>query len=401
ARDRTASSCSCSMARTSAVWATRILRWSIFNPSCAISADSMLRTTCFGCTSLIVSTWISLTSPSGVTTTRADSTPVRLAIRFSARLIPHGSGMCPLPPVRGSGSRSDDPFGVSAVLGSTRHLSPVATWFRPAALARYSARSAAELVVHLLKVVQLHEQHRERIAGPVAARHLARQPVSQHPERGEPGQRVHGRLKLRLRRLFVEVRRTRLERRPAQHRGIRERPARGIAARPAVPRSPVGRETDLPQNRLRLLAARPLAGGVHLERRAYLHCSRQLLVHHRQPRPSRLGRPHDLAAPEQLLARPEQRVVEASLARQDVHEPQLDAIHRYGPRDPLERAQPPHLAEPPAGLGLLGEQPERPARRRAPVAAPPLGGAAEVGRLLGHPPPAPLPHPGPTAPRAG
>src|SRR5256885_12150043 len=92
ARVRTASSCICSIGRTSAVCATLILRWSILRPSCAIRADSMFRTTCFACWSLLVSTWISLTSPSGVTTTRADSTPVRLVIRFSARFTPQGSG---------------------------------------------------------------------------------------------------------------------------------------------------------------------------------------------------------------------------------------------------------------------------------------------------------------------
>src|SRR5438876_8633264 len=68
----------------------------------------MLRTTCFGCMSLEVSTWISLTSPSGVTTTRAERTPVRPAIRFSARLTPHGSGVWP-GGVSGSASRSSAP----------------------------------------------------------------------------------------------------------------------------------------------------------------------------------------------------------------------------------------------------------------------------------------------------
>src|SRR5690348_5091125 len=51
----------------------------------------MFRTTCLGCMSFCVSTWISLTSPCGVTTTRADNTPVRLVMRFSARFTPHGS----------------------------------------------------------------------------------------------------------------------------------------------------------------------------------------------------------------------------------------------------------------------------------------------------------------------
>src|SRR5881296_3201119 len=78
--------------RTSAVCATLILRWSIRIPSCAISADSMFRTTRFASRSLWVRTWISLTSPCGVTTTRADSTPVRLVSRFSTRFTPHGSG---------------------------------------------------------------------------------------------------------------------------------------------------------------------------------------------------------------------------------------------------------------------------------------------------------------------
>src|SRR2546430_8688099 len=75
----------------------------------------MLRTTCFGCMSLVVSTWISLTSPSGVTTTRADSTPVSPAIRLSARFTPHGSGVWPAG-VRGRASRSAAPPGVSAGL---------------------------------------------------------------------------------------------------------------------------------------------------------------------------------------------------------------------------------------------------------------------------------------------
>src|SRR5437667_5537610 len=75
----------------------------------------MLRTTCFGCMSLEVSTWISLTSPSGVTTTRAERIPVRPAIRFSARFTPHGSGVWP-GGVSGRASRSGAPPGVSAGL---------------------------------------------------------------------------------------------------------------------------------------------------------------------------------------------------------------------------------------------------------------------------------------------
>src|SRR6266511_406876 len=61
----------------------------------------MLRTTCLGAMSLLVSTCTSLTSPNGVTTTRADSTPVRPVVRLSTRLMPHGS-VCPVPSGQGS-----------------------------------------------------------------------------------------------------------------------------------------------------------------------------------------------------------------------------------------------------------------------------------------------------------
>src|SRR2546430_1131400 len=365
ARDRIASSCSCSMGRTSAVWATLILRWSIFKPSCAISADSMLRTTCFGCVSDMVSTWISLTSPIGVTTTRADKTPVRLAIRFSARFTPHGSGLC-APPV----ARRE--VGVA-------HVRPALERRPPQHLV---ARLVAELVVHLLEVVQVHEQQGKRLAGAVAARHLARQPVPQHPERGEPRQAVFGRLKLRLRRRLVEVRRTRLEGRALQRRPLRKRLTRPITARTAVPRPPVGREPDLLQHALYLLGTRPALGDEHHERLPHPHALRDRIVHHRLERARGLGRPHDLAAPEQLLPGPEQRMVETPLARQDVHQAQLDAVHGNRPRDPLERPQPPHLAEPLARVALLPQQLERQAPRRAPMPASLLGEPAEVRLLL-------------------
>src|SRR5512144_3425859 len=57
-----------------------------------MSADSMLRTTCLGGTSGEAKTCTSLISPCGVTTMLADNTPVRPAIRFSARFTPQGSG---------------------------------------------------------------------------------------------------------------------------------------------------------------------------------------------------------------------------------------------------------------------------------------------------------------------
>src|SRR2546422_2063866 len=71
----------------------------------------------------MVSTWISLTSPSGVTTTRADRTPVRLVIRFSARFTPQGSGAWG-GGASGSGSRCSAPSVLETVTLalSRRHL---------------------------------------------------------------------------------------------------------------------------------------------------------------------------------------------------------------------------------------------------------------------------------------
>src|SRR3989442_11609099 len=68
----------------------------------------MLRTPCFGCMSLRVRTWTSLTSPSGVVTTRAERMPVSVVIKFSIRFMPQGSGVPPpVPPPRGNGSWSE------------------------------------------------------------------------------------------------------------------------------------------------------------------------------------------------------------------------------------------------------------------------------------------------------
>src|SRR2546429_301263 len=71
------------------------------------------------------------------------------------------------------------------------------------------------------------------------------------------------------------------------------------------------------------------------------------------PCPPRLRGASDLAPPEQLVARAQQRVVEAALARQDVHEPDVDAVHRHRPGDRFQTAQPAHLAEAPAVVRFL------------------------------------------------
>src|SRR5437660_3136504 len=467
ARVRTASSCISSMGRTPAVWATLILRWSILTPSCAISADSMFRTTCFGCMSLEVSTWISLTSPSGVTTTRAERIPVRPAIRFSARFTPHGSGVW-AGGVSGRAPRSSAPPGVSAGLDgvtspssrgnlvASHGLGPVQRAVglhehvlalgppprrqlghpdahrhealgiaqiaphhfhagahlvghhpRPlhagvhqhhhelvAAIARREVgrpdvrrafsrgslqhvvpRLVAEPVVHLLEIVQIHEQHRERIVRAVAAGHLAGEAVAQHPIRGQPRKPVHASLQLRLPAHLVEIRRARFERGAPRRGRLSERAAGGVTARAAVPGPAVGREPDLLEHGCDRFGRRPVTVAQDRECLAYSDAARHGLLHHRPSRPRRLRRPHDLAPPEQLVRRPQERVFEAALARQDVHEPHVDAVHRHRPGDRFQTTKPAHLTEPPAGVRFLHQQLPRPATRRAQVPPP----------LLGHP----------------
>src|SRR2546422_5959609 len=83
----------------------------------------MLRTTCFGCMSLLVSTCTSLTSPSGVATTRADSTPVSPVIRFSRRFIPHGSGV-PVPSGKSGLSCAGEGLDVTSTAHPPRPLHP-------------------------------------------------------------------------------------------------------------------------------------------------------------------------------------------------------------------------------------------------------------------------------------
>ncbi len=53
----------------------------------------MFRTSCLGARPDWASTCTSLTSPSGVVTTRAERIPSRLVSRFSARRTPQGSGI--------------------------------------------------------------------------------------------------------------------------------------------------------------------------------------------------------------------------------------------------------------------------------------------------------------------
>ena len=59
----------------------------------------MFRTSCFGWSPACARMWTSLTSPSGVVTTRAERMPSRLVSRFSARRTPQGSGMASTAPL--------------------------------------------------------------------------------------------------------------------------------------------------------------------------------------------------------------------------------------------------------------------------------------------------------------
>src|SRR6266699_2788865 len=185
---------------------------------------------------------------------------------------------------------------------------------------------------------------------------------------------------MRQRRLAIQVGRARLQRRPPLRRRRRELLAGGVTARPTIPRPAVWRQADLLEDLLDLLGRRLVAIAMHREHGA--HRDGHPFGQHRPRRPRRLGRAHDLAAPEQLLARTEQRMVETPLARQDVDEHEIDLIDAHRPRDRLELAQAPDLAEAAARMAFLHEQVERQPPRGAPEAAPFFGNAAEVERLL-------------------
>src|ERR1051325_4437548 len=127
----------------------------------------MFRTTCFGCISLVVSTWISLNSPNGVTTTRADKMPVSPAIRFSARFTPHGSGAWP-GGVSGRASRSSAPPGVSAGLDGVTSRSS-----RGTLVASHALGAIQRAVGRHQHVLVLGPPPRRELGHPDAHRHEA------------------------------------------------------------------------------------------------------------------------------------------------------------------------------------------------------------------------------------
>ena len=122
--------------------------------------------------------------------------------------------------------------------------------------------------------------------------------------------------------------------------------------------------------------------GLDLERGP--HARHQGLVHHRVAAPGRLGAGQELPAPEQLLPRARQRVVQRPLGREDVHEAQVQPVHRHRPGHRLERVQPAELAEPPAGVARLLQQRQRQTAGGAQVPPPLLRHPLEEGRLVQH-----------------
>src|SRR6266550_5371037 len=341
----------------------------------------MLRTTCLGATSLLVRTCTSLTSPSGVATTRADNTPVSPVIRFSSRFIPHGSA-CPVPSGKGSWAVTwfaPPPHpdllhrGAHFLTHPQRPLFPRPHQYHNELVSAIAARHVGgpdvggalarrlaqhhvpglvpEPVVHLLEVVEVQKEYGKVLPGPVTPGNLVREPVAQHPERRQSRERIHRRLLLRQRRLTLEIAGARLERRPPLRRRDREFVTRRIPARARIPRPAVGRQPNLVEDLFHRLDARP--GAVHLDVERRTDLDLDACGEHRRGRARRLRGADDLAPAEQLLLGAEQRMVETALARQDVHEAEVDAVDRNGARDPLQRAEPANLAEAPARLPLF------------------------------------------------
>src|SRR5207245_2145953 len=298
----------------------------------AISADSMLRTTCFACWSLVVSTWISLTSPSGVTTTRAESTPVRLVIRFSARFTPHGSGAWG--GVNGIASRFSAPSGLEGV---TLSVPPSPPGFAPRPWrgtahgqpprARLPSPGPAPARTPPPPRSPSPAPRRSPGSGPCPRRWPAPCPLRPRPPPPACAPAPARTPRPRRAGLLVEIGGARPERRASQRGGVGERPARRVPARAAVPRLAVRREPDLLQDGFHRFRLWPVPVLGDRERLGDLHPARHRFLHHRGARPRRLRRPHDLAPPEQLVPRTQQRMVEAPLARQDVHEAQVQTIH--------------------------------------------------------------------------
>ncbi len=198
------------------------------------------------------------------------------------------------------------------------------------------ARLVPEPVVHLLEVVEIEEQHGKMIARAVAARDLVGQPVAQHAERRQAGQRVHRRLLLRQRGLALEIAGARFERRPPLCRRDGKLLARRIAARARVPGPAVRREPDQVDDLVHQLLRRLLRAGLDREGGADLDLDP--VGQDRRQGARRLGRPHDGAPAEQLFLGAEQRVIETPLAGQDIDETQVDPIDPHGPRDAFEGA---------------------------------------------------------------
>ena len=77
-------------------------------------------------------------------------------------------------------------------------------------------------------------------------------------------------------------------------------------------------------------------------------------------------------------------MIQRSFGRQDVHEAEVEPVHRHRPRHRLERVQPAELPEPAAGVAGLLQQGQRQAARGAQVTPPLLRYPLEEDRLAQH-----------------
>ena len=86
--------------------------------------------------------------------------------------------------------------------------------------------------------------------------------------------------------------------------------------------------------------------------------------------------------------RTRERMVQRPLGRQDVHEAQVQPVHRHRPGHRRERVEPADLPEPPARVARLLQQRQRQPAGRAQVPPPLLGHPLEERRLRQHAHPA-------------
>ncbi len=245
------------------------------------------------------------------------------------------------------------------------------------------ARLVAVLVVHLLEAVEVEEQHREPLVAPLAALDLERQPVPQHPVGREPGQRVHRRRPLRLVRPALLVRRALPHATPAPAPPPRRTAGR---CRTRTPGSPTGARSGPARSASRIAAT---ASGSGTGRRGLMaNVAPTLATTAASTTGCRLRGGSVLASSSRRQYSssrgPDERVVQRPLGREDVHEAEVEPVHRHRPGHRRERVEPADLPEPPARVARLLQQRQRQPARRAQVPPPLLRHPLEEGRLRQH-----------------